>query len=457
MRQAVSVLLLILIAALPALAQSLPERSDRIVDYRISVALDPAKRQLTGKQTLTWRNPSTTDMVQELQFHLYLNAFKNTKSTFVKESGGQLRGDEMTKDGWGWIDVTSLRTSTGADLKPTLAFIQPDDGNKDDQTRGEGDAAGARAAGRDGDARDGLHVEAAAGVRANGVQGRFLSCRPVVSEARCLRAGGHARAGDWRLELPPVPREFGVLRGLRQLRGRHHRPERLCPRRHGRTEGRARERQRHDHVHVRAGRHSRLRVDRGPGLRRCQGDVLGEPGRHPRGVRAHRETARADAGRGEAVRCRHHGAAAARSSATGPAPYRRGEGGAEVLRASVRSLSLQDPDRGGPRTGSGRRRRHGVPDAHHGGLGVAVQLLAVRQDPQRRDGDRPRVRPPVLVRDGREQRVRGSVARRGLQHLVHEQGDGGGLRRRRYHGGVSRTPDRRPRRRPREQQPRGPV
>jgi hypothetical protein len=74
------------------------------------------------------------DSVSELQFHLYLNAFKNTKSTFMKESGGQLRGDEMGKDSWGWLDIVTIRTAAGADLKPTLAFIQPDDGNRDDQT-----------------------------------------------------------------------------------------------------------------------------------------------------------------------------------------------------------------------------------------------------------------------------------------------------------------------------------
>jgi hypothetical protein len=134
MRRVFSASLLALLAAASAAAQSLPERSDRVVDYRISVTLDPAKRQLTGRETLTWRNPSTTDAVQELQFHLYLNAFKNTKSTFVKESGGQLRGDQMAKDGWGWIDIASISTASGVDLTPTLAFIQPDDGNPDDQT-----------------------------------------------------------------------------------------------------------------------------------------------------------------------------------------------------------------------------------------------------------------------------------------------------------------------------------
>ena len=134
MRRAVSLLCLAFLVAAPAAAQSLPDTSDRVVDYRISVSLDPATHQLAGRQTLIWRNPSTTDAVQELQFHLYLNAFKNTRSTFMKESGGQLRGDEMARDGWGWIDVTSITTASGADLKPTLAFIQPDDGNRDDQT-----------------------------------------------------------------------------------------------------------------------------------------------------------------------------------------------------------------------------------------------------------------------------------------------------------------------------------
>ena len=134
MRRTVLVLLLAMFAALPALADPLPATSARVVDYQMKVALDPAKKQVAGTERLTWRNPSTTDTVGELQFHLYLNAFKNTKSTFVKESGGQLRGDRMAENAWGWIDVTSMKTAAGIELKPALRFIQPDDGNADDQT-----------------------------------------------------------------------------------------------------------------------------------------------------------------------------------------------------------------------------------------------------------------------------------------------------------------------------------
>jgi hypothetical protein len=111
----------------------LPERAEGVVDYRISVTLDADKKQLHGHETVTWRNPST-DPVSDLWFHLYLNAFQNSKSTFMKESGGQLRGDELPVDGWGWIAVDSLKLADGTDLKPGFKFQSPDDRNADDRT-----------------------------------------------------------------------------------------------------------------------------------------------------------------------------------------------------------------------------------------------------------------------------------------------------------------------------------
>ena len=73
-----------------------PTRAPRVVDYAIDVRLDAANRSLTGSERLTWINPST-DAVGELWFHLYLNAFRNNRSTFFRESGGQLRGDQMPR------------------------------------------------------------------------------------------------------------------------------------------------------------------------------------------------------------------------------------------------------------------------------------------------------------------------------------------------------------------------
>ena len=110
--------------------------SQRVCNYDISVKLDPEKKILDGKEILKWKNPSK-DNVKELQFHLYLNAFKNTNSTFMKESGGEHRGfgfNETKKESWGYVDVLSMKRIGGEDLTAKIKFIQPDDNNKDDQT-----------------------------------------------------------------------------------------------------------------------------------------------------------------------------------------------------------------------------------------------------------------------------------------------------------------------------------
>jgi len=106
--------------------------SPRIANYRIAVRLDPSEKTLSGKETLTWKNASN-DVVNDLQFHLYLNAFKNERSTFMR-TGGSLPGIGLSDGGWGWIDITSLKTAGGADLTKRIEFIHPDDDNQDDQT-----------------------------------------------------------------------------------------------------------------------------------------------------------------------------------------------------------------------------------------------------------------------------------------------------------------------------------
>jgi hypothetical protein len=120
-----------LAAAAPA--DPLPERAVHVADYTIEVRLDPEQKTLDGRERVTWRNPSP-DAVSEVWLHLYLNAFRNSESTFYRESGGQLRRDRMAEDGWGSIDVTSLRLADGADLTKTIRFEHPDDDNAKDRT-----------------------------------------------------------------------------------------------------------------------------------------------------------------------------------------------------------------------------------------------------------------------------------------------------------------------------------
>lgn len=130
---ACAVTLALIGAALPLAGEPLPDRATAVVDYQIDVRLDATRKQLAGRERLVWRNPSA-EPVSDLWFHLYLNAFKNSESTFMRESGGALRNDRMAQDSWGWIDLTSMRLSDGRDLLPASAFVQPDDGNTADQT-----------------------------------------------------------------------------------------------------------------------------------------------------------------------------------------------------------------------------------------------------------------------------------------------------------------------------------
>jgi hypothetical protein len=107
--------------------------SPRIANYKIDVRLDPETRKLHGSQILTWRNDSN-DELSELQFHMYLNAFKNELSTFMKESSGRHRGMRSQKEeGWGWIEIESM-VLKDKELNEKFEFIQPDDGNPEDQT-----------------------------------------------------------------------------------------------------------------------------------------------------------------------------------------------------------------------------------------------------------------------------------------------------------------------------------
>ena len=97
---------LLLALAAPAFA-ALPERAPEVVDYEIKVRLDSNEKRLAGSERIVWRNPSQ-DTVPDLWLHLYLNAFKSTRTTFYRESGGRLRRDDMPEDAWGYTDVTSL-------------------------------------------------------------------------------------------------------------------------------------------------------------------------------------------------------------------------------------------------------------------------------------------------------------------------------------------------------------
>lgn len=129
-----SLLVLALFAPLSVWAQyTHPHLPDPpVTQYTIDVTLNAEQKSLDASQTLVYTNHSE-DTIPDLHFHLYLNAFKNEATTFWRESGGTLRSDEASDEGWGYIDLKTLAID-GSDRLDAVEFIRPDDGNPYDET-----------------------------------------------------------------------------------------------------------------------------------------------------------------------------------------------------------------------------------------------------------------------------------------------------------------------------------
>jgi hypothetical protein len=85
-----------------------------IASYAIEVALDVEAKKLTGHETITYTN-TTADPIPDLTFHLYLNAFRDRNSLFLRE-GYSHRGYGWNSNHPGWIEVTSIRLADGTPL-----------------------------------------------------------------------------------------------------------------------------------------------------------------------------------------------------------------------------------------------------------------------------------------------------------------------------------------------------
>jgi hypothetical protein len=91
--------------------------SPRNASYAIEVSLDPVRHALEGKETIRFRN-ATTDPVPDLAFHLYMNAFANAETEFMRESGGRHRQSRFDDSHWGNIVVSSLAAVEGGKEVP---------------------------------------------------------------------------------------------------------------------------------------------------------------------------------------------------------------------------------------------------------------------------------------------------------------------------------------------------
>ena len=120
--------------SLPRAAQNPPALSPRNASYRIQASLDPATHQILATGTLAWRNISQAT-VSELRFHLYWNAWRDAKSSWMRElalAGNGAYARRPAED-FGGIEMSTLSVA-GTNLVDRARFIAPDDGNADDRT-----------------------------------------------------------------------------------------------------------------------------------------------------------------------------------------------------------------------------------------------------------------------------------------------------------------------------------
>ena len=108
-----------------------------VVNYSIEAQLLPEARKLMGSEILIWLNTSENP-VDHLRFHLYYNAFRSEKTTFLRESA-YYRKSKSTLAGlkFGEIRITEFQVigaAGGETLTDKIRFISPDDANEDDRT-----------------------------------------------------------------------------------------------------------------------------------------------------------------------------------------------------------------------------------------------------------------------------------------------------------------------------------
>lgn len=104
------------------------------VRYAIDAQLLPSEKKLIGSETIRWTNKSDIT-VNNLQFHLYYNAFRNEKTSFLTESDFFKKTTKELKNyRFGEIKIKEMRIVEGEELTAKINYISQDDQNKEDRT-----------------------------------------------------------------------------------------------------------------------------------------------------------------------------------------------------------------------------------------------------------------------------------------------------------------------------------
>jgi Peptidase family M1 domain len=99
----------------------------KVASYDIEAKLDTSTHRITGHETIHFVNRASVPL-NELWFHLYLNAFKNDKTLFLRSPFGAGRSGDKARE-YGYVDVRKLSIvgGDGADLWPNRDRHSPND------------------------------------------------------------------------------------------------------------------------------------------------------------------------------------------------------------------------------------------------------------------------------------------------------------------------------------------
>ncbi len=116
-------------AATPSADTPMLDHADAVASYTMRATLDPVAHTVHGEGTIVWKNASTVP-VSELWIHLYLNAFKNQSSVFMRAPVGGFRGTTVPET-WGSIDLKKLAWNED-DLLRGIELHRPNDEDETD-------------------------------------------------------------------------------------------------------------------------------------------------------------------------------------------------------------------------------------------------------------------------------------------------------------------------------------
>ncbi|UCE19096.1 MAG: M1 family metallopeptidase [Gemmatimonadota bacterium] len=90
-----------------------------MASYQIDVTLDNEKKKLYGDELITFTNISETSL-DTLYLHLYPNAFRDEKTTFMRECPKWFRRRVARRRKWGYMDIGNVEIAGGVGLNDSI-------------------------------------------------------------------------------------------------------------------------------------------------------------------------------------------------------------------------------------------------------------------------------------------------------------------------------------------------